>query len=100
MERVEVKFIDESFIKLRKEVLITSLFEELHLDALLGDAGYDDGSNFAEISALQNGVEKDFVGVKIFSCEVSEHVDVLRAPCQRQFDFQRIIVCVDEQTIF
>ena len=35
------------------------------------------GTHLAELGVLQNGIEKVFVCVNIFSCEVSEYSDVL-----------------------
>ena len=42
---------------------------------------------------------KDFVGVNIFSCEVSERSDVLRTLGKRQLNLQRVIVCISKDTV-
>ena len=57
------------------------------------------GTHLAELGVLQNGIEKNFVGVNIFSCEVSEHGDVLRTVGKRQFYLHRVIVSVGKGTI-
>ena len=57
------------------------------------------GTHLTELGVLQNGIEKDFVCVYIFSCEVSEHCDVLRTLGKRQFNLQRVIVSVGKRPI-
>ncbi len=68
----------EKLSEVRIEVLARAFLQELHLDAFVGDAGDNHGTHFTELGVLRNSIEKDFVGVNIFSCEVSEHCDVLR----------------------
>ena len=107
--------------KSKHSLWIASLFKELHLDAFVGDAGDDYGNHLSELGVLQNGIEKDFVCVNIFSCEASEHCDVLRTlgtfsikrvqcklawtlPSVRkisngQFNLQRVVVRVSKDTV-
>ena len=84
---------------MRIEVLVRAFLQELHLDAFVGDACDDHCTHFTELGVLQNGIEKDFVCVNIFSCEVSEHSDVLRTLGKRQFNLQRVVVGIREDTV-
>ena len=95
----QIQLVDVSLIEVRIEVLVTPLFKELHLDAFVGDAGDNYGTHLSELGVLQNGIEKDFVCVNIFSCEVSEHCDVLRALGKRQLNLQRVVVRVGKDTV-
>ena len=95
----QIQLVDVGFIEVRIEVLVRAFLQELHLDAFVGDAGDNYGTHLSELGVLQNGIEKDFVGINIFSCEVSEHGDVLRTLGKRQFNLQRVIVRVSKDAV-
>ncbi|MBP3739392.1 MAG: hypothetical protein J6I72_10140 [Muribaculaceae bacterium] len=86
----------------------------------MDDASQGHGTHLSELGVLQNSIEKDFVCVNIFSCEVSEHSDVLwtlgtfsikRVQCKLayiakrekksngQLNLQRVIVRVSKDTV-
>ena len=95
----QIQLVDISFIEVRIEVLITPFFKELHLHAFIGDARNHYGTYLTKLGILQNSIEKDFVCVNIFSCEVSKHSDVLWTLGKRQLNLQRVVVRISKDTV-